>query len=211
MKALFIIFVAALGLVGCDNCQREGQQEVKTQSDTLQIAVIPQKKVSKAAIGAKLELPPCIYYDDCKSPYLDTLFHKRDRTYLLSEDNGTNFDDYNFYIINVFHNHKPECGYILLLDNENILRDTLQFKNEDISLDVVYKNAHKGLALGLLNDKDLYNVYFRITNLYEITEELKIKSLALNTPILECQIPLKLLTEEYVGVEDYFSYGIDKR
>ncbi|GEM_PF-2074437 len=211
MKALFITLLAALGFVGCNNCQRQGQQEVKTQSDTLQVATTPQKKVSKAAIGVKLELPPCIYHDDCKSPYLDILFHKRDRTYLLSEDNGTNFDDYNFYVITVFHKRKYECVYILLLDNERVLRDTLQFKKEDISLDVIYKNNHKGLALGLLNDRDLYNVYFRITNLYEITEELKIKPLALNTPIQKCQVPLKLLTEEYVGVEEYFSYGIHKR
>ncbi|MFQ0973539.1 hypothetical protein [Gilliamella sp. CG35] len=73
------------------------------------------------------------------------------------------------------------------------------------SIDVRLENNKNGICLGTF-DKE--NDFFEIEKIYEVTKEIKLKPLSIETKILDCPIPADYNTEDIVGMEDYFKYGV---
>lgn len=47
--------------------------------------------------------------------------------------------------------------------------------------------------------------------MYELdSKAIKLKKVNINQKIVKCEIPIAYLSEEYAGIEDYFTYGIQK-
>lgn len=131
---------------------------------------------------------------------------------MIGEYSGTSKENFNCKILGLFRNNKHEKSYALFYDKNDVLRDTLNITNKDISLDILFENNKKGIALGNIKTTNIKDVYFKITDLYEIDKNnIKLKKNNLNRKIIKCGIPIGYLSEEYVGIEDYFNYGIQEK
>lgn len=149
--------------------------------------------------------------DKFQSKKLDALFGVKEYLYLEGEYSGVSFNNFYCKIIGLFKKNSYEKSYVLFFDNNDILRDTLNVGEKNISLDVLFESNKKGVALGKMNINNLKNTYFQITDLYELDDKkIKLKKIDLTTTILKCEIPIEYLTEEYVGIEDYFHFGTEK-
>ena len=142
-----------------------------------------------------------------KSKALDGLFNLKEKIYFEGDGVGTVQKDYHFKMIGVFENeNKRDKSYLLLFDNNDILRDSLLLKDEDVSLDVLFANNKQGIALGMM---DIEKAYYKISDLYEINKKtFKLKKIDLLTRIETCSIPIEYLTEEYASLDLFFSFGI---
>lgn len=167
---------------------------------------------SNNLIDTKLSIDKKYTSDDkFKSTSLNSLFNGNDYSYIIGEYSGTSKKNFHCNIVGLFKNNSFKNSYVLFLDNNDILRDTLNIKSKDISLDVVFENNKKGIALGNMNINEIKNSYFHITDLYELDDKkIKLKKIDLNTEILKCEVPIQYLTEEYVGIEYYFEFGVAK-
>ena len=163
-------------------------------------------------IDTKVNIDKLLFDDYIyKSSVLDRLFKQTHGLYIEGEKNGAmETEEFNCLIISILNNKKqPIKTYALFFDKKDVLRDTLSIANKDMSLKVSLENNKKGIALG---EMDLKKSYFKITNLYEISSKLiKLKKNNLATKILKCEIPINYLTEEYIGLEDYFDFGITNK
>lgn len=149
--------------------------------------------------------------DKFQSKKLDALFGVKEYLYLEGEYSGVSFKNYYCKIIGLFKKDSYEKSYVLFFDNNDILRDTLNVGEKNISLDVLFESNKKGVALGEMDINNLKNTYFQITDLYELDDKkIKLKKIDLTTTILKCEIPIDYLTEEYVGMENYFHFGTEK-
>ena len=83
-----------------------------------------------------------------QSETLDKLFNKKNYTYLIGEYSGTSKENFDCKIIGLFSNNKYEKSYAIFSDKNEILRDTLNITNKDISLNVLFGNNKRGIALG---------------------------------------------------------------
>lgn len=165
----------------------------------------------KQLIGKKLDIDlNCLSNDKCKSSILDVLFKKVNYSYILGDYAGTNQEQYYCYILGLFNNSEYEDSYMLLFDNNDILKDTLKITNKEISLNVLFEDNKKGVALGKIENKNFKDFYFEITDLYEINEDVQLIKRDLNTNVLQCPLPLKYQSEEFIGVEERFDYGVKK-
>jgi len=210
--SLFIIFLIF-------SCKGKNQNEINIDSHRSQIIDTSSQmkkqtlfRIEDDLIDTRISLNlDCLYEENCKSTLLDTLFKEKDATYFIADyAGGTDCTDYYFHILSLFKSSKLKKVYLLLFDKDNFLRDTLSLSDKEVSLEVSFENNEKGIALGYIDDTNLHNVYFEITNFYKITNRIKFQSLKLDTKIKKCSLPLKFLSEEYVGIEDYFKYGVKK-
>ena len=142
--------------------------------------------------------------DYFKSKELDKLFNLNNEDYLLPDTFGLDAEFYYVRPICIKGNLKD--NYILLYDKNDILRDVLPVANKYVySIDVRLENNKNGICLGTF-DKE--NDFFEIEKIYEVTKEIKLKPLSIETKILDCPIPADYNTEDIVGMEDYFKYGV---
>jgi hypothetical protein len=140
------------------------------------------------------------------SKKLDELFVIKGYTYFEPDNVGTSFD--NFYIKNIIVQDKSnkKSNYLLFFDNKDVLRDTLKIPIDQIySLNVKFTNNKRGIAIGTF---DKNSSYFKINKNVELNNNLKLKPLPLNTKIIDCPLPIELLSEENIGLEDHFVFGI---
>ena len=142
--------------------------------------------------------------DYFKSKELDMLFNLNNEDYSLPDIFGLDAGIYYVQTIEIKDNHK---NYYILLYNENdILRDTLSISNKYVySIDVRLENNKNGICLGIFDEE---NAFFEIEKIYEVTKEIKLKPLSIETKILDCPLPADYNTEANVGIEDYFKYGV---
>lgn len=164
-------------------------------------------------IGKEFIIDQYNYKNDLfNSKKLDELFKKHNYSYLIGEYSGMAKENFHCKIIGLFRNNKYENSYALFYDKNHVLRDTLKITDKDISLDILFENDRKGIALGNIDTTNIKDVYFKITDLYEIDKNnIKLKKINLNQKIIRCEIPVRYLSEEYVGMEDYFNYGIQEK
>ena len=142
--------------------------------------------------------------DYFKSKELDMLFNLNNEDYYLPDTFGLDAEFYYVRPICIKGNLKD--NYILLYDKNDILRDVLPVANKYVySIDVRLENNKNGICLGTF-DKE--NDFFEIEKIYEVTKEIKLKPLSIETKILDCPIPADYNTEDIVGMEDYFKYGV---
>ena len=142
--------------------------------------------------------------DYFKSKELDMLFNLNNEDYYLPDTFGLDAEFYYVRPICIKGNLKD--NYILLYDKNDILRDVLLVANKYVySIDVRLENNKNGICLGTF-DKE--NDFFEIEKIYEFTKEIKLKPLSIETKILDCPIPADYNTEDIVGMEDYFKYGV---
>lgn len=142
--------------------------------------------------------------DYFKSKELDMLFNLNNEDYYLPDTFGLDAEFYYVRPICIKGNLKD--NYILLYDKNDILRDVLLVANKYVySIDVRLENNKNGICLGTF-DKE--NDFFEIEKIYEVTKEIKLKPLSIETKILDCPIPADYNTEDIVGMEDYFKYGV---
>ncbi len=128
-----------------------------------------------------------------------------DEEYTVADYNGMQFPDYYFKVVS-YNKYMPNNHYLLLYDLNNNISDTLNITDKDVSVNVTFKNNTSGVALGTVQAEDLNNIRFNITDLYEI-KNLKFKQLTTQNPeIKNCEIPIQFQSEEYAGIEDYFTY-----
>jgi hypothetical protein len=147
--------------------------------------------------------------DFYSSKNLDNLFSVEGYTYFEPDYTGTSFDDYYVKNIVVQDKSNKKYQYILFFDNKDILKDTLRVPaNQIYSLNVLFENNKKGIALGSFDQK---TSYFKINKNFELDKNLKLKPLPVTTKIIECSIPIALLSEENVGLEDQFTFGTQKK
>jgi len=147
--------------------------------------------------------------DSYLSKNLDQLFKADGLTYFEPDYSGTAFE--NYYVKNIVIQNKSnrKSNYLLFFNKNNILTDTLKIpENHIYSLNVDFDNDKKGVAVGIF---DLHKSYFKITNKFELNKNLKIKPLSINTKINHCPIPVELLSEENVGLEEHFTFGIENQ
>ncbi|KMQ69266.1 hypothetical protein ACM39_04000 [Chryseobacterium sp. FH2] len=141
-----------------------------------------------------------------KSKNLDQLFNVKNCIYFEPDYVGTSFDNYYVKNIVIQNTSKIKTHYILIFDNKDILRDTLKIpKNRVYSLNVKFENNKNGIALGVF-EKPIS--YFKIDKNLELNNNLKLQPLSLNTKIIDCPLPIEFLSEENVGIEEYYHYGI---
>lgn len=139
-----------------------------------------------------------------KSKELDKLFHLHNEVYFLPDTFGLDTEFYYVRPIGIKGNLKD--SYILLYDKNDILRDVLPVANKYVySIDVRLENNKNGICLGTFDEE---NVFFEIEKIYEVTKEIKLKLLPIETKILDCPIPADYNTEDNIGMEDYFKYGV---
>lgn len=164
-------------------------------------------------IGKEFIIDQYNYKNDLfNSKKLDALFQKHNYTYLIGEYSGTSKEYFDCKIVGLFRNNKHEKSYALLYDKNAILRDTLNITNKDISLNVLFENNKKGIALGNVDTTNIKDVYFKITDLYELNSKtIKLNKVSINQKIMKCEIPIEYLSEEYAGIEDYFTYGVQEK
>ena len=142
--------------------------------------------------------------DYFKSKELDMLFNLNNEDYYLPDTFGLDAEFYYVRPICIKGNLKD--NYILLYDKNDILRDVLLVANKYVySIDVRLENNKNGICLGTFDEE---NVFFEIEKIYEVTKEIKLKPLSIETKILDCPIPADYNTEDIVGMEDYFKYGV---
>lgn len=142
--------------------------------------------------------------DYFKSKELDKLFNLHNEVYFLPDTFGLDTDFYYVRPIGIKGNLKD--SYILLYDKNDILRDVLPVANKYVySIDVRLENNKNGICLGTFDEE---NVFFEIEKIYEVTKEIKLKPLPIETKILDCPIPADYNTEDNIGMEDYFKYGV---
>ena len=142
--------------------------------------------------------------DYFKSKELDKLFNLNNEDYLLPDTFGLDTEFYYVRPIEIKDNHKNY--YILLYDKNDILRDVLPVANKYVySIDVRLENNKNGICLGIFDEE---NAFFEIEKIYEVTKEIKLKPLSIETKILDCPLPADYNTEANVGIEDYFKYGV---
>lgn len=138
-----------------------------------------------------------------KSKELDRLFNLNNKKYFIPDIYGLNTDTYYIKPISIKDDH--EKSYILLYDKNDILRDTLSISNEySYSINVRLENNKKGICLGRFKEE---NTFFEIEKIYEVSNKIKLKPISIETRILYCPVPVEYISEENVGIEDYFKYG----
>lgn len=141
-----------------------------------------------------------------KSKNLDALFTLKDYSYFEPDYVGTSFETY--YVIDIVAqnelNHK--IHYLLFFDNNHVLCDTIKIPwGEIYSLNVEFENRIKGIAIGIFHKND---THFEIKEVYEMNNNFRLKKLSNNVNIIKCPLPTELLSEENVGIEEYFKYNI---
>ena len=142
--------------------------------------------------------------DYFKSKELDMLFNLNNEDYYLPDTFGLDAEFYYVRPICIKGNLKD--NYILLYDKNDILRDVLPVANKYVySIDVRLENNKNGICLGIFDEE---NAFFEIEKIYEVTKEIKLKPLSIETKILDCPLPADYNTEANVGIEDYFKYGV---
>ena len=142
--------------------------------------------------------------DYFKSKELDMLFNLNNEDYYLPDTFGLDAEFYYVRPIGIKGNLKD--SYILLYDKNDILRDVLPVANKYVySIDVRLENNKNGICLGIFDEE---NAFFEIEKIYEVTKEIKLKPLSIETKILDCPLPADYNTEANVGIEDYFKYGV---
>lgn len=140
-----------------------------------------------------------------KSKNLDQLFNIKNQTYFEPDYVGTSFEDYYVKNIIIKDGSNIKAHYLLLFDNEDILKDTLKIpKNQVYSLNVKFANHKNGISIGVFDEK---TYYFKIFKNFSIDKNLKTTPLSLNTEIIDCPLPIEYLSEENVGIEDYYHFG----
>lgn len=139
------------------------------------------------------------------SKNLDDLFAVKGYTYFEPDYTGTVFDDYYVKNIVVQDEKGKKSNYLLFFDHKDILKDTLKVPaNQIYSLNVSFENNKKGLSFGTFDQK---TSYFKISKNFELNKNLKILPLPITVKITEFPIPVELLSEENVGLEDHFTFG----
>ncbi|MCW3161467.1 hypothetical protein [Chryseobacterium oryctis] len=174
---------------------------------TILFLLISCKYQSQGLIDKKLEIDKEIVNEEFyHSKTLNDLFHIQDATYFEPDYVGTSFPDYNVKDIVVHERSGNKKYYLLFFDKNNFLRDTLQVKeNEIYSLNVIFSNNRKGLSVGNYNEN---NSYFKIIKNFELDKNIKVKSIPIDTKIINCPIPIELLSEENLDLENTFKFGI---
>ncbi len=164
-------------------------------------------------IGKELKIDKYDFTDDkFRSKILDQLFSKKNYTYLIGEYSGTSKEDFYCKIIGLFKDNQYQKSYVLFFDPQNILRDTLDIQDKDISLNILFEQNKKGIAVGKMDTTDIFNSYFQISDIFEVvTKPVKLQRLPIKTKILECELPIEYLSEEYVGIEHYFHFGTENK
>ncbi len=136
-----------------------------------------------------------------KSKKLDSLFNYHNAKYFIPDISGTQTDNYYIKVINI--NYKKI--YLLIYDNNNFLRDTLLIPSDNVfSINAKLENNKNAICLGKFDKK---NSFFEIHEIYELSKNLKLKKVKDNTNIIHCPLPLEYLSEENVGIENYYKYG----
>lgn len=165
-----------------------------------------KKYQSQDLINTKLTIDKIDVRGDLyHSKNLDNLFAVEGYTYFEPDYAGTSFD--NYYVKNIIVQDKSgqKSHYVLFFDNTDVLKDTLKVPNNEMySLNVLFENNKRGLSLGTFNQK---TSYFKINKNIELDKNLKLKPLPIATKIMKCPIPVELLSEENVGLEDHFAFG----
>lgn len=194
-----------------NSIKKETFQEVNNEDSFSQKEDNLNKVNTDQFIGKKLDIDlDCLSNDGCKSNTLDMLFKKENYDYFLGDYRGTSQEEYYCYVLGLFKNSEHKDTYVLFFDNNDILRDTLRTTDKKISLNVEFDDNQRGLALGYVDTKNLKNIYFEITNLYQIDNNIKLQEIGLNMKIKNCPLPLDYLSEEYVEIEEYFNYDVKK-
>jgi hypothetical protein len=143
--------------------------------------------------------------DSYSSKNLDNLFAVDGYTYFEPDYSGGAFEDYAVKNVVVQDKAGKKSNYLLFFDNNDILKDTLNVPLDGMySLNVLFENSKRGISLGTFDQK---TSYFKINKNIELDKNLKLKPLPIATKIIECPIPVALLSEENVGLEDHFTFG----
>lgn len=212
LKNIFL----GIGIILCFSCNKNFDEKISDEKVFSKI--IAEFSDSSATeriqpkINTKLQLDlDCLYQENCRAENLDILFNRQGYSYTISDYTGTSHNDYYCHILNLFKNSVYENSYVLFYDKNDILRDTLQLKDKKMVLNVIFENNKRGIALGYFDDNDFNNVYFEITNLYILDNNIKLHKTSLETRIKNCPLPLDYLSEEYVGIEDFYNYGVKEQ
>ncbi|WP_419868506.1 hypothetical protein [Chryseobacterium sp. CT-SW4] len=143
------------------------------------------------------------------SKKLDQLFNVSGYSYFEPDYVGTSFESYYVKNIVIQDKSKNKSSYLLFFDNNDLLKDTLHIKKDQLySLNVEFGNGRKGISVGSFNE---VNSYFKINKNFELTSNLKLKPISINTEIIKCPLPVELLTEENIDLEDHFTFGINSQ
>ncbi|WP_333852017.1 hypothetical protein [Epilithonimonas sp.] len=143
-----------------------------------------------------------------KSKNLDQLFNIKNQTYFEPDYVGSSFENYYVKNIIIKDGSNIKSHYLLLFDKEDILKDTLKIpKNQVYSLNVKFANHKNGISTGIFDEK---TSYFRILKNFEINKKQKLIPLSLKTKIIDCPLPIEYLSEENVGIEDSYNFGINE-
>ncbi|MCY1660794.1 hypothetical protein [Chryseobacterium sp. SL1] len=143
--------------------------------------------------------------DSYSSKNLDNLFAAKGNTYFEPDYTGTSFDDYYVKNIVVKDQKGKKSNYLLFFDNKDILKDTLRIADDKMySLNVIFDSNRKGIAVGTFDAKQSY---FKIEKNFELDKNLKLKPIPVSSKIEKCPLPVQLLSEENVGLEEHFTFG----
>jgi hypothetical protein len=140
------------------------------------------------------------------SKELDKLFNLTNQKYFIPDIYGLDTDTYYIKPISIKNNHQK--SYILLYDKNNVLKDTLSIPHVySYSINVQLENNRNGICLGKFDEE---NTFFEIEKIYKVTNKVKLKPTSIDTKILDCPVPVEYISEENVGIEAHFKYGIKK-
>lgn len=140
-----------------------------------------------------------------KSENLDNLLSVKDGKYYISEVSGTKTKNYYITPVTIVNGK----SYLLIYNNQSILTDTLLIPKKNVfSINVEFENKKNGICIGIFNDEESF---FKINSIYELSLKNKINKLSINTKIIKCPLPLDYLSEENLGIEEYYKYGIKKK
>ncbi|WP_370901147.1 hypothetical protein [Chryseobacterium gossypii] len=141
------------------------------------------------------------------SKNLDALLKIKGGRYFEPDYTGTSFD--NYYVRNIVNDRSDKKNILLFFDKKNILRDTIQIPFHQVySLNVIFGDNKNGIAIGMFDKK---NNYFKINKSFALDKGLKLRPLPIDTKIIHCPIPVDLLSEENLGLEEYFTFGIQSQ